>query len=360
MPKKSHAYLRKLGRRIMVASGATPAVAARVVDHLVDSNVVGVDSHGIMRLPDYAGWLPAGKAVGDDQIEVVREFGGTALLDAHFTYGPVTVTRAMDMATQKAGEVGVAMVSVRNTTHIGRLGEYAEQLAAGGHVGFICCTAQGAGQFVAPWGGRQPRLTTNPFAWGFPRGDGQVMVLDVATSTWPEGKVRLASRSGKPVPPGVIIDGAGSDSTNPDDLHGPPPGALLPFGRHKGYGLGLVVELLSGAISGGGCSREGMESYTHANCFFLMAARIDAFRDLADVQGDAEDLMAYVKSSLPRQVQGSVLVPYEPETMMRKQKLAEGIEIDDASWQRIADAAEQLGVGLEEGAGAKGIGPGKR
>ena len=345
MATKSPEMLGDLGYRIMQAAGATPQVARCVVDHLIKSNLMGIDSHGIMRLPDYVNWLSTGKAAGVDRLQVVTDAPATCLIDAHFTFGPVAATRACGIATDKARQFGVGVVSVRDSTHIGRLGHYVEELAEAGFIGFVCCQAQGAGQFVAPWGGSEARLTTNPLAWGFPSGrDDGALVMDLATSAAPEGKIRLAQRQGAAVPPGWIIDAQGRPSTDPADLHGPPPGAILPLGEHKGYALALVVEALSGALSSGGCSRPGMETYTHGCNFFLMAIRVDAFGPREQFEHDLDAMLAYVKSSPPLRPETPVRVPHELEMRRRRQRSGEGIDIDDDSWRRIEQVAASMNI----------------
>ena len=345
MPAKSDAELMTLGSRIMRAAGADQAVAERVVRHLIGSNLVGIDSHGIMRLPHYVSWLLDGRASGQNRLEVLHDLEATCLIDAHFTYGAVAASEASRIAREKAHRVGVGLVSVRNSTHTGRLGEYMEELARDGFIGMICCNAQGHGQFVAPWGGSDARLTTNPIAWGFPSGhEDRVVVVDMATSASPEGRIRLAHERGESLPNGHIIDKAGNDTTNPADLFGPPRGAILPFGQHKGYALALVVEMLSGALSGGGSSRPSDQPYTHENAFFLMAIRTDSIRPLGEVMQQIDSMIEYVTSSPPVDPAGEVLIPYQRELRERQRRLQDGLEIAQSTWDRIVELAASVGV----------------
>ena len=345
MPIKSHTELTDLGCRIMTAAGADAMVAQRVVDHLVGSNLIGVDSHGILRLPDYVGWLPAGKVARENRLEVLQDREAACWLDAHFTYGAVAGSEASRIAAEKARRVGVGIVSVKNSTHTGRLGEYVEHLAQDGLIGFFCCNAQGYGQFVAPWGGREPRLTTNPIAWGFPSGrEGRVIVVDMATSASPEGSIRLKSRRGEEIPSGHVIDAQGRDTTNPNDLFGPPPGAILPFGQHKGYCLALVVEMLSGALSGGGCSRPVDQLYTHENSFCVIAIDVEAIRPLAAVTTQIDDMIDYVTDSASVDDASRVLYPYERELLERERRLKNGIDVEQPTWDKITDLARSLNV----------------
>lgn len=333
---------------MMQAAGATESVARRVVEHLVESNLVGIDSHGIIRLTDYISWLSEGKVASDNRMEVLQDRDATCLIDAHFTFGALAGSEASRLAAEKARQHGVGIVSVKNTTHTGRIGEYVARLANDGFIGFFCCNAQGYGQFVAPWGGIEPRLTTAPLAWGLPSGrEGRVIVVDMATSASPEGRIRLKARRGESVPLGHVIDGEGRDTTNPNDLWGPPPGALLPFGQHKGYALGLVVEMLAGALSGGGCPRPVDTKYTHENSFFVMAIDVEAIRPLAGVAQDIDAMLDYVKSSPPVDPEGEVLFPYERELRKRERLIVEGIEIEEPTWKSIVELAESLGVSHE-------------
>jgi len=345
MPNKSHVELKNLGTRMMQAAGAEELVAQRVVEHLVESNLVGIDSHGVIRLTDYIRWLPEGKAAGDNRMEVVQDCDAACLVDAHFTFGAVAGSEASRLAAEKARRYGVGIVSVKNSTHTGRIGEYVEHLARDGFIGFFCCNAQGYGQFVAPWGGKEPRLTTSPLAWGFPSDrEGRVIVVDMATSALPEGQIRLKARRGERIALGQVIDAEGRDTTNPNDLFGPPAGAILPFGQHKGYALALVVEMLAGGLSGGGCPRPVDTKYTHENSFFVMAIDVAAVRPLAGVAQEIDEMLDYVKGSPPVDPEGEVLIPYERELRERGRRIVEGIEVEAPTWKSIVDLAESLGV----------------
>ncbi len=252
MPVKSAQALTALTVKILEAAGVTPVIAQRTADHLIGSNVAGVDSHGILRLSDYVDMVQKGKMARQDLIEVIRDQEAMALLDAHYTFGQMTAYRATEMATNKARKFGIGIVSVRNSSHIGRLGEYAEQMVQQNMAGFICINLQGAGQRVAPWGGREGRIGTSAQAWGVPTGSGP-MIIDISTAVSAEGKIRVKLRRGETLAPNWILDSHGEPSRNPADLYGPPPGAILTAGEHKGYGLTLITEALTGI---GGTLRE--------------------------------------------------------------------------------------------------------
>ena len=189
------------------------------------------------------------------------------------------MNQAVEMGLERAGNCGVAAITVKNANHIGRLGSYVEHIAEANMIGLLCANSHGAGAGVAPWGGIAGRLGTNPLAGGWPDGEGGALVLDITTSVVAEGKVRVKRNRGEPVPAGWIIDAAGRPSTDPADFYDEPRGSLLPFGGlmgYKGYGLGVVVELLGGALSGAGCAR-GRKARIGNGCFLLVIRHWGAF-----------------------------------------------------------------------------------
>lgn len=349
MPIKSHEELSEIGSRVLRSAGATDDVADRVARHLVGSNLVGLDSHGIIRLADYATWLQEGKIAGDNRIEVVRDKAATCLIDAHMSFGQVAASQSADIAVQKAQVYGIGLVSVKNASHIGRLGEYVEDIALQGFIGFLCCNAEGAGQLVAPWGGKDARIGTNPMAWGIPSGrESGGMVLDMATSIVPEGKVRVMMRREEEIPHGWVLDSQGQSTTNPADLYGPPVGAILPFGGHKGYGLMLAIEALSGVLSGGGHARPAVADawFTHGSTFTMMAIEVESFRSLTEFTDDVDEMLSHMKSSPPTTPDAEVLVPYEIESREKAVRLANGITIEDSTWDKVVQVASGLGISI--------------
>src|SRR5262249_11978567 len=206
----------------------------------------------------------------------------------------------------------------------------------------MCCNAPGAGEGVAPWGGEDDRLGTNPLAWGVPTG-GDPMVLDMATSAASEGKIRVKSRRHEKLPDGWAINVEGNPVTDASDFYGPPMGAILSAG-HKGYGFALVVDILAGAITGGGCARPVDHLHTPINGFVVMAINVALFSAFSEFTAAVDGLFRYVKSSTPLHPGGRVLIPNELETNERRRRLAEGIELDDETWQQIVEAARSVGI----------------
>ena len=234
-----------------------PAEAALVVtEHLVEAELSGVTSHGLIRVPQYVDALEEGHITVDAELSVKSSTAGTAVLDGHGGLGQVMARGAMDLAVEKASECGVGAATLVNCSHTGRLASYSIQAAQRGMIGMVMVNAGGAGQWVAPYGGIEGRLGTNPVSFAVPIGDDDPLFVDIATSVAPEGKVRAWMTAGRELPDGWLRDHKGNPTTNPADLYGPPGGALQPFGDHKGYGLSLIVDLSAGGLSGAGvCSQ---------------------------------------------------------------------------------------------------------
>jgi uncharacterized oxidoreductase len=237
------------------------------------------------------------------------------------------------------------LVAARDSSHIGRLGEYVEHIAKEGCIGFICCNAQGAGQVVAAWGGKKTRLSTNPLAWGIPTST-EPMVLDMATSVASEGKIRVKWRRHEPLPNGWAIDAEGNTATDPAGFYGPPMGAILSAG-HKGYGLALVVDVLAGALTGGGCARPIDQLHTPMNSFVVIAINVGLLSKFQEFAGAVDGLFAYMKSSLALDPSGEILIPGELETKERRRRLTDGIDVDDETWWQIVEAAGSLGMSVK-------------
>ena len=215
---------------------------------LVDSNLVGHDSHGVIRVGKYLEWVRAGWLVPNASPTVAFENDAMAIVDGNRGFGQVVGEFAGGLGTRKAAKTGIAMVGLRNCGHLGRVGDWAELAAAHGQVSLHFLNTSGA-QRVAPFGGSDRRLSTNPITIGVPVAGGDPVILDVTTSTVAEGKLFVAINKGEQVPPGWIIDKHGQPTTDPKDFYDG--GALLTVGAHKGSGLSIVVDLLAGALSTG-------------------------------------------------------------------------------------------------------------
>ncbi len=337
--------LRRFVGAVFAKAGSTTHEADMIARRLVDSNLMGHDSHGVVRVTSYIGWLGEGKINPNRHVRVVAEAPGFAILDGQGGYGQVLGGEAMAIGIAKAREAGVALVGLRHAHHLGRIGDWAETCAAEGCASIHFVNVVHAGGLVAPWGGRERRMSTNPFCCGMPIAGREPIVLDFATSKVAEGKVQVARNKGVDLPPGCVVDGDGRPSLNPSDLYGPPPGALAPFGDHKGYGLAFFCDLLAGALSGGGCNHDGHPNLgtVHNN---MLSIIIDLRRlgDAGAIDGEARHFVDWMKKCAPVDPQGEVLAPGEPERRTRAERLANGIPLDETTIAQMQDAARKVGV----------------
>ena len=342
MPTLQASELKQFAAAIFTASGTASAEAEIVADSLVAANLVGHDSHGVMRIPEYVAWVEEGAVNLSSKPHIERSTGSFAVLDGDWGWGQVVGRRAVNLAAESASSIGVATIFCRNSCHIGRAGEYPEMLARRGLVSVMFLNTHGAGRLVAPFGGIERRLSANPICVGVPCGDQEPIVVDLSTCAIAEGKLRNMRTAGIPVPPGCIVDANGSESINAADFYGPPPGALLPFGGHKGFALGLAADILAGALSGAGCSRP--EAKRIGNSFMLVAIDVATVRDMGDFTSDVLELTKFVKSSRLAEGFSEIMVPGEPEARLREKRRRDGIVVHEAIWNSVIDVANRYGV----------------
>ena len=282
------ARLQILVRDIFLAEGCGDAESERIALYLVRSNLTGHDSHGVIRVPRYVGWLREGVLVANQTPTIVAESDAFAVVDAGYGFGQTAGPEAVDLGIRKARGTGVAIVALRHSGHLGRIGEWAERAAQAGLVSVHFVNVAGS-VLVAPFGGVDRRFSTAPFAIGYPVAGGEPIVLDFATSAVAEGKVLVASQGGKPLPEGSLIEPDGTLSTDPSTLYGPivgttardarvGPGAIRAFGEHKGSGLALMCELLAGALTGSGCCGPGPRRFCNGCCPSTCRRRFSAPR----------------------------------------------------------------------------------
>lgn len=344
--------LRRLAARILAAAGSSPEEARKVAARLIDANLAGHDSHGAIRVPQYVDQVRAGTIVPNRHAEVVRETATVTVLDGHHGYGQIVGEQAVQAAIDKAARHGIALSALRNAAHLGRLGDWAEMAAAAGMASLHFVNATGIPLRVVPHGGRDGRGTTNPIAMGVPVGDGPPVILDFATSATAEGKVRVARNKGVQIPPDCLVDAEGRPTTDPNQLYTDPPGNLLPFGGavsgHKGGALWLMVDLLAGGFTGGGCSRPPETTPRFSSNMLSIVIAPAAFAEADGLAGELRRYVDFVKSSRPRAPGGEVLLPGEPERRARAEREANGIPIDPTTWEHIMAAAESVGLARSE------------
>ena len=324
---------------IMQAGGCNAGEAQTVARRLVDSNLVGHDSHGVIRVGKYLEWMRAGWVKANQAPTIAFESDAIAIIDGNRGFGQVVGEFAGKVGTAKAAKSGIAMVGLRNCGHLGRVGEWAELAAEAGQVSLHFLNTSGA-QRVAPFGGSDRRLSTNPITIGVPLVGAEPIILDVTTSMVAEGKLFVASNKGEQVPPGWIIDKQGQPTTDPKAFYDG--GALLTVGAHKGSGLSIVVDLLAGAISTGKSS-DPDDTVLRNNMLSIYIAP-DVYDRDGGVAREAARFVEWVKASPPAVPGQPVLMPGEIERMTRVRRTADGIALDDKTLADLVAAAESTGI----------------
>jgi len=342
MPLFTAARLTTLSTEILQAAGATPEESRIVADALVEANLEGHDSHGVVRVPEYVGWMEKKLINIGARLEILKETDTFAVMDGNWGWGQVVGREAMEHGIRKASRSGSVTISVRQCCHLGRIGDYPLMAAQAGLAAVMFVNTHGAGKLVAPWGGRERRLSANPISIAIPRSSKPPILVDISTCAIAGGKITIAHNSGKSIPPGCILDSEGRPSTNPADFIGPPQGALLPFAGHKGFALSLATDILAGALSGAGCSRPTATRV--GNSFTATLLDPVQFRDRTTFDQDVDQLVEYVKSSKLAEGFSEILIPGEPERRERERRQREGIPVDDETWRQIRETATRYGV----------------
>ncbi|WP_158746421.1 malate/lactate/ureidoglycolate dehydrogenase [Acidisphaera sp. L21] len=340
---------------IFAKAGTSQEEGERIAHHLIGANLAGHDSHGVIRVPRYVFWLQNGSVVAGRTLEVVKESATHAVLDGGYGFGQTIGPLAVDMGIAKAREAGMAVIALRNSGHIGRIGDWAERAARAGLVSLHFVNVAG-GELVAPFNGVDRRFSTNPMCIGAPQPGTDPLILDFATSTVAEGKVLVASNGGKPLPPGALIDPDGTLSTNPESLYGPiagtslrdsanGAGALRAFGDHKGSGIAFMCEILAGCLTGGATSGPIPGGRRGRIANGMLSIYLDPGHFGAQHFAEtAREYALYVKASRPAVPDTEVLIPGEPEARTRATRQRDGIPLQLGTWAAILETAEKLGI----------------
>jgi hydroxycarboxylate dehydrogenase B len=334
--------------RLFRAAGVPAEEAEVVARSLVDANLCGHDSHGVIRVPQYIGFLREGRLLAGTELTVLRESPAMLAADANWGLGQVQAYRALERLRVKAKAVGIAGGTLRRCGHIGRLGEYAEWAAGHDLALFATVNSHGSGQRVAPPGGTEGRISTNPVCFGAPTPT-DPLVLDFSTSACAEGKVRVAFQKGECVPEGWLMDAAGEPCTSAAVLYSDPPGSLLPFGgpqAYKGFGLGLLMDALAGGLSGGECSRPDRPMLGRGNGVVFVLWDLTAFGGREHFLSEVGGLAGYVRGTPRRPGVAEITLPGDPERATRRRRSAEGIPIAGGTWALLTRLADELRVNV--------------
>ena len=343
MPTVQAERLERLATTIFERSGAPPEHAALVAAHLVEANLAGHDSHGVILLPTYTDRIKKGHIVPGARFEIVREGPTTARINGNWGFGQVVSERAMQLAIDKAKTYQVAAVTVFHQSHVGRVGDYPLMATRAGMIGLMTADSGKTSKAVAPFGGRVARLGTNPICIALPSDLEGPVFIDMATSAVAAGKINVARNRKEQVPLGWIVDKEGNPTTDPNALRAG--GAILPVGGdqgHKGYGLSFMVETLSGILTGLGFGIDPQGP--HNDGVFMAVFAVDAFRPLEEFKQEIADFVKYIKETPPAAGFQEVLYPGEIEYRTEQRRSREGIPIEDETWRQLTELAEASGI----------------
>jgi uncharacterized oxidoreductase len=338
--------LRNFARSIFVAAGVPEAEAAVVSHSLVDANLCGHDSHGVIRVPQYVGFVREGELFCNVPLTRLKETPAIFCGDAGWGLGQVQSYRLLDILLPKAKALGIASGTMKRCGHIGRLGEYAEWAAERGCAFMATVNSHGSGQRVAPPGGTAGRLSTNPLCLGAPT-PSDPLVLDIGTSAAAEGKVRVCFQKGEKAPDGWLLDHQGKPSNDPSVLYNEPRGTLLPFGgaqAYKGFGLSLLLDALAGGLSGGSSSRADAPLPGLGNTVVFVLFAIDQFAGSEHFLTESGTLAQFVRGTPRADGVSAITLPGDPERLTKQKRLVDGIAIPDGTWSLLTKLANELKV----------------
>jgi hydroxycarboxylate dehydrogenase B len=336
---------------VFAHADSSPEEARRIATYLTTANLTGHDSHGVIRVPVYIRWKNMGSIVPNQTAEVVVDTPSLVVVDGKFGYGQTVTPQAVRVGIEKCKKAGVTALALRNSGHLGRVGDWAEMAAAEGLVSMHFVTAAGS-LLVAPYGGVEKRLSTAPYCVGIPREGQDPIVLDFATSIVAEGKVLVASRGGKKLPKGALIDADGTLSEDPAVLYGPyepdgprdhtkGTGAIRAFGEHKGSGLAFICELLGGALTGTGATSANRRFANGMLAFYIDPKVVDPAHFF---DGEVTRYTDFIRATKPVAGVERVLVPGDTERMTRAERTRNGVPLPDDTWAAIVNTAREVGV----------------
>jgi uncharacterized oxidoreductase len=343
MPVIQADRLREIATALLVANKVPEDEAQTVARHVVNANLAGHDSHGMIMLPNYIERVRVGHIVPGAPFTIVQESPSTTVVDGHWGFGYVINERAMQLTIEKAEKQNIAACTVFRQGHVGRLASYPLMAARAGMIGMAWADSGRSPKGVAPFGGREARLGTNPWAMAVPSDLDGPFCMDFATSAVAMGKIKLAEARGQEIPRGWVVDSEGDLTTDPAKLKG---GALLPLGGagegYKGTALAAMGEIFCGLLTGLGFGVE--PNGRHNDGCFLIAIKVEAFRPLLTFRKEVADFAHYLKDTPPAKGSTGVLYPGEIEHMAEQKRGAGGIDIEDATWKKLGVLATEAGI----------------
>lgn len=311
---------------------------------MVQSDLAGADGHGIFRLPTYLKRIRAGGVNLHPNIHIEREQGATALINGDNALGHLVMNRAVDLAIKKVKQHSVCWIGSHYGNHSGAASVYVRKLAEQGYIGIYM--AVGNANHMAPWGGIDLLLSTNPIAIAVPAGDGPTVLLDIATTVAAYGKVKVAAQKGGSIPGDWMIDRQGKPITDPKKSAD---GSLLPIGGHKGYGLAVMIGLLAGALNNAAVGKGTIDFNTHHDLVTntgqtIIAVDPSAFGNTEDFINRVIALVSDLKNSSTLPGVKEIRAPGEGAAKTRVERIKNGIPVSPELLEALNTCAQECGI----------------
>ena len=327
---------------VLGALGLPESDAATCAARMTESDLRGVDTHGIFRLPHYCQRIRAGGINLRPKVHPVKENAVTALVDGDNAMGQVVMTYAMQLAIKKAAEAGLAWVGTFNGNHAGCAAVYSTMPVAHDMVGMYMTVANG--NHMPPWGGVERILGTNPISIAIPAGTEPPIALDIATTVVAAGKVKLAAQKGETMPIGWMIDRKGQPLTDPKRSS---EGFLLPIGGYKGYGLNVVIGMLAGVLNGAAFGRNVVDftqdvATRNNSGHMILAMRVDNFQPADAFKGEMDRVIREIRESERMEGVDRIWLPGEMEFYKIRERQARGIPLNAALVEQLRQLAKEL------------------
>lgn len=352
MPRIFQENLMEICMEILEAVGVSEDKAKFLVGNLIRSDLRGIRSHGINHFSMYINLIETGTIDPEGEPQIVRETPSTAVIDANMGFGQIACQKAAELAVEKARENVVGAVAVLNSAHAGHIGDYTRMILDKDMIGIMYLNCD---KGVVPYGGKDIVLGTNPISYAIPAGEEDPIIVDFATSACAGGHLMDRLRKGEKIPDGWAIDSSGHVATNPKDLFKDPSfplrwgdnfvGALLPAAGHKGYGLALAVDVLTGALTGGKCDGDVVEGENFA---FLQAIDPEGFVPRREYEKRVDKLIKACRSSSPQAGIKEVLIPGDLERRAEREALELGISIEENLWEELSNIGKKYSVDVNK------------
>ena len=339
----------RFARGLFQAAGTPDDEADRVARSLVDANLCGHDSHGLIRIPQYLGAIADGRLKPGAAFTVLKQTAALLVVDGGWGLGQVQAHRLLERLIPRSQALGIAAGTLKHCGHIGRLGEYAEVATAHQMAFFASVNNHGFGRGAAPPGGIEPRIGTNPLCLAVPTNQ-EPAILDIGTTVVAEGKVRVLYNQGARVPEGWLLDAQGKPTTDPAVLYTDPRGTIQPLGgnqAYKGFGIGLLLDMLVGGLSGAPCSAPEHPNLS-ANAVVFMVLDVSLFAGLEHFLTETTKLASNIRDCPRAEGVETILIPGDPERQSAARRRQSGVMVDEGTWKQLTEQAQRLRVSIPQ------------